>query len=68
MASTKYFLRDTKADKETPIVLHLFSANKQTKIPTGENIHPKYWNHEEQKVKRSFTGSPELNYYRLQSR
>jgi integrase len=60
MATFKYFLRDTKAEKETPLVL-IISAGKKIKVPTGESIHPKHWNHAEQKVKRSLTGFSDIN-------
>jgi integrase len=60
MATFKYFLRDTKAEKETPLVL-IISAGKKIKVPTGESIHPKHWNQAEQKVKRSLTGFSDIN-------
>jgi len=40
-----------------------FSRDKRLVFNTGERIEPKYWDSEKQKVKRSYTGSPELNSY-----
>jgi integrase len=61
MATFKFYLRNLKAEKETPIILYVSYLERQIKVPTGESLHPKHWNHAEQKVKRSLTGSVELN-------
>ena len=65
MAGFNYQLKDTKAEKETPIILHINYNKNRAKIYFGEKIHPKFWNKEEQKVDGSArTGTPiapELN-------
>jgi hypothetical protein len=39
-----------------------FSYNgKRLKYSTSENIAPKYWNSESQKVRKSFTGGSDIN-------
>jgi integrase len=40
-----------------------FSRDKRLVFNTGERIEPKYWDTEKQKVKRNYTGSPELNSF-----
>ena len=63
MATANFYLKDAGAKTETPINL-IFRYNGQTlKYSTGERIVPKNWNEDRQRIKKTYTGSPELNYY-----
>jgi len=50
MATVKFYLRDEKTEKETPITCYVFSNNEKLKYPTGEKIKPEYWNKTTQRV------------------
>ncbi len=63
MATFNYYLRAPRAKKETPIVLFISDDGVTTKISTGERIDPKFWDFNKQTVKKSYTGSPELNQF-----
>ncbi len=52
MKAVTYFLRDTKADKETPINAFFHFDGHQVKLSTGTKIHPKNWNPTKQRAKR----------------
>jgi len=49
MANYYFRLRDTKATKETPIVLYAQINGNRIKCKTGQNIHPNAW---DEKLKR----------------
>ena len=63
MATFNFYLREPNSLSQTPIVLFVVSEGKTTKIRTGEKIDPKHWDAAKQRIKRSYTGSPELNEY-----
>lgn len=62
MATVNFYLRDQASDKETPVVLFFSVEGKRVKLPTGEKIHPRFWNDRKQEVKASYTGSIEINH------
>lgn len=61
MATAKLYLRDPNSTKPTPIILMFSFDGKRTKLPTEQKIPPTKWNPKTQKVRQSFTGSPEIN-------
>jgi integrase len=63
MASANFYLKDTKTTNKTPIYLIFNYHNQRLKFSTGEQIVPKQWNSQSQRVKRNFTGASELNHY-----
>lgn len=48
-------------NEEKRISLYLFIGGKRKSINTGFKIYPKYWDKRKQRVRKSFTGSVELN-------
>jgi integrase len=63
MATANFYLKDSTSINETLIYLFFHYNGKRMKFSTGEKIAPKNWNPENQRVKKSFPGSPELNGY-----
>ena len=63
MASFNFYLREPNSTTETPIILFVVSNGNMTKIKTGEKVNPAFWDSKKQRVKRSYTGSPELNEF-----
>jgi integrase len=64
MAKVNFYLKDpTRTSKETLVYLFFSFSGKRLKYSTGETIQPKNWNEGSQRVKRSFTGSVEINRY-----
>src|ERR1035438_7165697 len=61
MANVNFYLKNPLAKTETPINLIFRYNGKKLKYATGEKIHPKFWNEENQRVKKSFEDSAELN-------
>ncbi|MFZ6664868.1 phage integrase SAM-like domain-containing protein [Peijinzhouia sedimentorum] len=51
MAKFTLYLREPKAEKESPIQLVIWHQNKQLKISTGKSIHPRFWNKAEQQAR-----------------
>ena len=68
MAKANFYLKETQSDivlkdqKETLIVLYFRYDGFRLQYSTGETIHPKFWNSEAQRVKKSFSGSLEINH------
>ena len=63
MAKVNYYLKDPKSKGETLIYLFFNFNNNKLKYSTGENVSPKHWNKDTQRVRRSFVGSEGLNKY-----
>lgn len=63
MATVNFYLKEPKAKTETLIILRFHYEGSRFKFSTGEKIHPKSWNPENQRVKKSFTGSVEINSF-----
>ncbi|MBI4929433.1 MAG: site-specific integrase [Bacteroidetes bacterium] len=61
MAKVNFYLKDKKAKTETLVYLFFSYNNERLKYSTGEKIHPKNWNFDNQRVKKSFSGSLEMN-------
>ncbi|MGZ3862509.1 MAG: site-specific integrase [Bacteroidia bacterium] len=61
MAQVNFYLKNPKSKNETLIFLYFSYNKKRFKYSTGELIHPKHWNFEDQKVKKSVSGSFEMN-------
>jgi len=61
MANVNFYLKDKKAKTETLVYLFFSYNNERLKYSTGEKIHPKNWNFDNQRVKKSFSGSLEIN-------
>lgn len=61
MPVTNLYLRAQKNDKPRPIILFFSFDGQRVKLSTGEKIHPDNWNDNKQQVRKSFTGSPEIN-------
>ncbi|MBL7909917.1 MAG: site-specific integrase [Bacteroidia bacterium] len=61
MASTKFYLKDPDSENATLINLTLTFEGRRYKFSTQESIKPKYWNTEEQVVRKSYKGYDELN-------
>ena len=51
MANASFHLSRSDSDKPTAIYISFYANGKQTKIYTGENIHPEQWDKAEQKAK-----------------
>ena len=51
MANASFHLTRSDSDKPTAIYISFYASGKQTKIYTGENIHPEQWDKTEQKAK-----------------
>lgn len=47
-----FFLKEPKADRETPINVFFHFAGGRVKLGTGQKVHPKHWNPEKQRAKR----------------
>lgn len=63
MATTNLYLKDPKGKDETLIYL-VFRFNRQKlKYSIREKITPRYWNFDLQRVKRTYPGSPEFNFF-----
>ncbi|MCI4671977.1 MAG: site-specific integrase [Bacteroidia bacterium] len=63
MASTNYYLDKKNSEKPTYIILSISDQGRRYRVSTGEKILPSYWNDKKQIVKRTYTGSPELNAF-----
>lgn len=64
MAVVNFYLKEAKKEKKETLIYMYFSyKGKRLKYSTGETIAPKHWNPETQSVRRSFTGSLEINGY-----
>lgn len=61
MATVNFYLKDSRAKSETPINLCFQYENNRFKFAAGEKVHPKFWNGENQRVKKSYRGSLEIN-------
>lgn len=61
MAGFNFILKDKKAEKETPIRLHINYNSKGIKIYFGEKIHPSAWDKKKQKATSKKTGYADLN-------
>jgi len=61
MAKVNFYLKDKKAKTETLVYLFFSYNDVRLKYSTGEKIYPKNWNFENQRVKKSFAGSLEIN-------
>ena len=63
MPNATFVLKQPKAKTDTLIYLFFRFNGKTLKYSTGQQIHPKFWNAEKQRVKetRQYTGYPELN-------
>lgn len=61
MAKANFYLKEPQAEVETLIYLFFHYDGNRLKYSTGETIEPKYWNEEDQRAKKSLTGSSELN-------
>ena len=44
MAKFNFYLREKTKDGETPVILFISYSGHRLKYPTGESIHPKFWN------------------------
>lgn len=53
MASFNFYLKDKKAEKETPIHLYIWNHNQKLVYSTGKLIHPKFWNESKQNARDS---------------
>lgn len=51
MSKFTLYLREPKAEKESPIQLVIWHQNKQLKISTGKSIHLRFWNKAEQQAR-----------------
>jgi len=63
MAVTNFYLKDPKAKEETIIYLFHSRNGQRYKFSTGEKIHPKYWNDENQSVRKSYSGASDFNEF-----
>jgi integrase len=64
MAKISFYLRDKDADKPTPVQMFVsYGGVRLTKYPTGETIHPKYWDFKAKRVRqtKSYEGHSEFN-------
>ncbi len=62
MAKANFYLKDSKDDKKETLIYLFFSYNgKRLKYSTGEKIAPRNWKVDSQQVRRSYTGSVEIN-------
>ncbi len=61
MASVHFYLRDPLSETETLIYLTLSFEGRKYKFSTKESLHPKFWNKQEQKARKSLTGYEEIN-------
>lgn len=61
MATVKLYLKDSRAKSETLIYLSYQYDSNRFKYSTGQKIRPQFWNSDKQSVKKSFTGSMEIN-------
>jgi integrase len=57
------YLRDSKADKETAVMMFISFNNERTKLGTVERINPKHWDSKKQQAKqtKNFIQYPEFN-------
>ena len=51
MLNISFYLREPRAQKETPIVMKMVLGGKQLKYSTNERIHPDLWDPERQRTK-----------------
>jgi integrase/recombinase XerD len=65
MATVKILLKTEKADAsgKAPIYIRLIKDRKPKYISLGIKLHPKHWNEQEKKVKKSHPNSQRLNNY-----
>lgn len=69
MASIKLILRCDKTNIKTgtaPLYLRIIKDRKTTFISLGQQIDPKYWEEDKQKVKKSFPNSARMNAFLAQ--
>lgn len=60
MAKVNFYLKNPTAKTETLIYLFFSYNGGRLKYSTGDNVNPKFWNSDEQRVKKS-SGSGEIN-------
>jgi len=65
MLSINFYLREPRADKETPIIMRLILNGEKMKYSTGERTYPAYWDSDRQRARTSkvFTHGLELNVF-----
>jgi integrase len=63
MATVNFYLKEPNSKKETLIYLAFTVGENRFKYYTQKKILPKLWDSENQRPKKSFTGSPELKDY-----
>jgi len=51
MLNISFYLREPRAQKETPIIMKMVLGGKQLKYSTNERIHPGLWDFEKQRTK-----------------
>jgi hypothetical protein len=56
MLSVSFSLREPNSNKSTPIICFISFQGKRVKYPTGQKIHPKYWDKESHVVDDSIEG------------
>lgn len=61
MAKVNFYLKNPTSKSETLIYLFFSFDNQRFKYSAAENVLPKYWNEGMQRVKKSLTGSTEIN-------
>lgn len=63
MATINFYLKEPNGKEKTPIYLTFSVGQKRFKFYTQKKIHPKFWDGENQRPKKSFVGAPELKSY-----
>lgn len=63
MLNINFNLKNSKAQRETPVNVVLRYRNQKLVYPSGLSINPKYWNAKEQTAKQTkeFKEHPEFN-------
>jgi site-specific recombinase XerD len=61
MPSYNYYLKDNKAQSETPIYIRFNHDELNMKFYIGKKITPKYWNPETQEARRALAGYSDFN-------
>ena len=63
MAEINFYLRDSKAERKTGLLMFISYNNTRVKIGTVENIVPKFWDAKKQRAKQSkdYKEYPEFN-------
>jgi integrase len=62
MATANFYLKNPNEKDKTLIYLFFSYDGKRLKLSTGETISPTYWNSENQRVRKNYTGSTEINF------